>query len=897
MTIHFDDTIHITPVPDGVSKQEFNQEVNRLDGRIDTVEASSDVTDVVGTYSDLQSYDTSALTDNDIIKVLEDSTHDNAISYYRWSTTSETFTYIGSLGPFPTKDYVDNTFSDKSLSNLSSDGNARLHALKSYEDAGELLTDAEGLADVKSYAHSTFDLSKFTVVGTPTITDDGIASGFSNGNYIYGLVSISTDKSLVIKQKVQISDTTSNLGILGVFTGSDYTQTAGNFNFGLDATGAGELYLRYYNGSGTTNKGTGLTITANTEYNIRIEYNGVNELKVYANDTLLTTVSNYSPLGAISFIKPGVFVSYLSAGSIDLKQFSITVDGVPVFSGNKTGIDTIKPCNTVIGNPTISADGIASGFSSSNYIQTPELPSITKNFDLYINISLPSTITTTSNIIIGGASNSYGGIQLGISNTLGDAFISLRSTDAGGLDFDIIKNFTIATLTLGQTYDFHLNWNGTKYIMYYKLANENSWNTVDIVSSTAKLITSGANNRLCIGDAPSYWGGARPFEGLVDLNTVKIYVDGDLVYQPCLKIPYTMSKTGSKIIDSNYRSRVSDMYSQFGYAPYYTLSDTDFTLPMGELYGMIAKTSGNGGSTYTAGSGIDITSDVISVNYDSTKGISATNNAIGVMVDGTTIDFDASGNLTAIGGGGGSITVDQTYDATSTNPQSGTAVAEAIANNIIKVPNLSEKGTLSINNLVLSGNWGSSNYAFKNNLSTYNNINSMEMQFNFNTGTITQNAEYRVVYIGNSSLAYTGAVENGEFVLLYKDKSIIFYQRPTSGDTTNNLYILTDNKLTSNVNYILKIIYDGTDFKFYSSNTTEEDLTIFATEAVMTTDIAQNKTHLSLGAQDGFEAMPSDATINLPKCYIKINNNLMWQGTLDKSLVDIAGEIYLQKNS
>ena len=30
-------------------------------------------------------------------------------------------------------------------------------------------------------------------------------------------------------------------------------------------------------------------------------------------------------------------------------------------------------------------------------------------------------------------------------------------------------------------------------------------------------------------------------------------------------------------------------------------------------------------------------------------------------------------------GGGSSVTVDQTYDATSENPQSGTAVAEAIA--------------------------------------------------------------------------------------------------------------------------------------------------------------------------------------------------------------------------
>ncbi|MEE1043744.1 MAG: hypothetical protein UH854_07240, partial [Clostridia bacterium] len=49
------------------------------------------------------------------------------------------------------------------LSNLDATGNARLHALKGYKDTGEILTDAEGLADVTKYAHSTFDLSKFTV--------------------------------------------------------------------------------------------------------------------------------------------------------------------------------------------------------------------------------------------------------------------------------------------------------------------------------------------------------------------------------------------------------------------------------------------------------------------------------------------------------------------------------------------------------------------------------------------------------------------------------------------------------------------------------------------------------------------------------------------------------------
>ena len=39
-----------------------------LQGQIDAISASSDVVDIVGTYADLQNYDTTKLKDNDIIK-------------------------------------------------------------------------------------------------------------------------------------------------------------------------------------------------------------------------------------------------------------------------------------------------------------------------------------------------------------------------------------------------------------------------------------------------------------------------------------------------------------------------------------------------------------------------------------------------------------------------------------------------------------------------------------------------------------------------------------------------------------------------------------------------------------------------------------------------------------
>lgn len=78
---------------------------------IESIEASSDVVDVVGTYAELQQYDTSKLKDNDIIKVLQDETRDDAITYYRWNGT--TFTYVGAEGPYYTASETDTLLADK----------------------------------------------------------------------------------------------------------------------------------------------------------------------------------------------------------------------------------------------------------------------------------------------------------------------------------------------------------------------------------------------------------------------------------------------------------------------------------------------------------------------------------------------------------------------------------------------------------------------------------------------------------------------------------------------------------------------------------------------------------------------------------------------------------------
>lgn len=85
-----------------------NTSANALQAQIDAITSASDVFDVVGTYAQLQAYDTSTVPLNDIIKVLKDETRNDAMTYYRWDGSN--WDYIGEEGPFYTVAETDATF-------------------------------------------------------------------------------------------------------------------------------------------------------------------------------------------------------------------------------------------------------------------------------------------------------------------------------------------------------------------------------------------------------------------------------------------------------------------------------------------------------------------------------------------------------------------------------------------------------------------------------------------------------------------------------------------------------------------------------------------------------------------------------------------------------------------
>ena len=86
---------------------------NNLQQQIDTLEAASDVADVVGTKAELDSYPTENLTDRAIVEVMRDETQDDATAYYRYNLESKSFDLVGVLGVYYTKAEADTKFATK----------------------------------------------------------------------------------------------------------------------------------------------------------------------------------------------------------------------------------------------------------------------------------------------------------------------------------------------------------------------------------------------------------------------------------------------------------------------------------------------------------------------------------------------------------------------------------------------------------------------------------------------------------------------------------------------------------------------------------------------------------------------------------------------------------------
>lgn len=212
-----------------------------------------------------------------------------------------------------------------------------------------------------------YDGSGLSVVGSPTITEDGVASGFSVSNGVdVALNQIENPFSIVLEWTS--GDTISNaannwqddpfISLNGSNAGLVVGQRKGRLQ--IRATSASD-------GSGSFIAdglyGRENVFVPNTKYIIKIEYDGANYNFTVNEELIYSVTSDKYPKvnvnGKISLGRYGTN-NAITNGSIDLKQFSIIVNGKTVFDcieGNTFKVPTITNENTDLKNFVTVANG------------------------------------------------------------------------------------------------------------------------------------------------------------------------------------------------------------------------------------------------------------------------------------------------------------------------------------------------------------------------------------------------------------------------------------------------------------------------------------------------------------------------------------------------------------
>ena len=232
------------------SIEELEDDVVDLQEQVDDLKNSPDVVDIVPTYAALQTYDTSKLGDNDIIRVLQDEQHDGQSTYYRWDKQSSTWTYIGAVGDYYTKGQVDSLLDDKqdvltAGANITINANNEISATDTtYSDFVGTDGTAVGTAGLVP-APATTDAGKYLKAdGTWDSVQAGPTVVQTTGNSTADVMSQDATTKMIYNS----SSTLNQLNIPVVYNSNSYIRIGGN----TETSGQGNIAIGFSAQAGTS---------------------------------------------------------------------------------------------------------------------------------------------------------------------------------------------------------------------------------------------------------------------------------------------------------------------------------------------------------------------------------------------------------------------------------------------------------------------------------------------------------------------------------------------------------------------------------------------------------------------------------------------------------------------
>lgn len=368
--------------------------------------------------------------------------------------------------------------------------------------------------------HSVKGPATYTIVGNPTI-QDGIVSNFNAQNQI----TISTPKICTTVLKVTTSqDVNTRQSLCSSTRLLDINIIDGYFSV-----------WKYSNPAELQNI---VIAQPNTTYWIKSEVDGVNKIYSYSLDgknyTTVATVAdafgeenNTLWLGNHYSIK-----TYPFLGSIDLNETYIIANGQPWFGVCPIEVkkhQLMGPVGyTKVGSPTIT-DGIASGFSSSDYLKTTlAIPSNTNTYKLHTEFTTGGANPSSKAVIVGTSEDLYGSWGF-ILDQNGVLFANVYLTNADDLSRSYFYEFsTGVTVLANQKYYAELYYSHEDKNIISKVSTDGAnWTTQTVAVYNNSI--PGAGNRV-IGFGKGQEG---VFNGSIDFNNTYIKVNDEMwFYQP-----------------------------------------------------------------------------------------------------------------------------------------------------------------------------------------------------------------------------------------------------------------------------------------------------------------------------------------------------------------------------
>ena len=236
----------------------------------------------------------------------------------------------------------------------------------------------------------------------------------------------------------------------------------------------------------------------------------------------------------------------------------------------------VKDDYKIIGSPEISGDGILSNTSNTDYIYNNNINFNGNDYEITLNFTLSDI----------NPQNDYTLLFLNCGNIYDDtnAFFrswvsstgQLRITYTDGVN-DLVSTEAY-NLDLNKTYTIKIGYDHQNDQMYQKIFDNNgmmlTFQYINLEDYIENFMTG--NLTLTVGYGVN--GGLE--NTVIDLNSLKVKSNNEVLYAPLLRIPYILSEQGSKIVDSKYQYRVLNWYEINGESKYYIIDTINKTFYM-----------------------------------------------------------------------------------------------------------------------------------------------------------------------------------------------------------------------------------------------------------------------------------------------------------------------------